>query len=174
MIRRAFLKTAFSIGLTAFLCLDLLKTIQKAFAADLIDNTPSRMPVSENTHIRVPVAPEKFSSLSQAVASGDAANVASFIQKNPTKSSAAPIQEKIEALKLFKIAEQKAGYARNGLNGRADCEKAAVILLASTEKNANERSQINKSLGGKQWLRQEMPKIQDDKLRKIAEQELSK
>jgi len=151
MFRRAFLKTSFFLGSIAFLGLDLLRGMKGAFAADPVENT----------------------SLAKAIASRNPDVIANYIQQNPAQAAASSTQDKIEALKLFKIAGQNEQYAKMGLGGRASCEKAAVILLSSTEKNVTELSAIINALGGERWLNSEMPQIQDSQLRKIANQALS-
>ena len=105
MFRRAFLKTSFFLGSIAFLGLDLLRGMKGAFAADPVENTPTTPPVS----------PQKFSSLAKAIASRNPDVIANYIQQNPAQAAASSTQDKIEALKLFKIAGQNEQYAKMGL-----------------------------------------------------------
>lgn len=108
------------------------------------------------------------SSSFQAIQRNDAASVAAFVTAYPIQAANAPIEEKIDLLKIMK---SECGEGGGGGGGGGGCvvefERAAATLL-SAERNTRQLALVVQALGGQELLQQNLHRIQDLKLRAIA------
>ena len=107
------------------------------------------------------------SSSTQAIQRNDAAGVAAYVTAYPIQAANAPLQEKIDLLKILRSGCGEDGGGGGGGGGCVAYQRAAATLL-STERNTRQLALVVQALGGQELLKQNFHRIEDLKLRTIA------
>jgi hypothetical protein len=113
----------------------------------------------------------------QALTSNDRDVVAGFVKRNGRVATGAPLEERVEAMKLLAHGPARRASPGSGMGKRqetcAACQAAAAILLRRSVNNPREFRAFVDGVGGRAWVEQAMRTFENAELRSALEKGLA-